>query len=452
MLKKEICTALFTKAIYIFCGALFLMFDGFVNGFPIVYSDTSTYIASGFEVETPFDRPITYGLFIRAFSLNGLSLWFVVFFQSLLLSYLIFLLIKQVAEESYLKYGLITIIILSVFTGVSWTASQLMPDIFTSIALIAAILILLGKFKKRELIFLYTIFFFSIAMHISHLIFFALFLIILFALRKYFFLGSFYSRVKQKITIMFFLVIISIIAMSSAISKSKHVFLMGAMVEHGIAQSFLNDNCGSAEYKLCAYKDSLPDKAYKFIWDEKSPFYKIGGWEGTKEEFNKIIFKTLTTPKYIRIHIAESCKATIQQLILFGIGDGNGSFLSGTRLYERVEKYIPSDLHFYSVSNQNKEQFGFIKYFNMFYSAIIIMSSMLLIFFSVKYKSYFIPNIYFIIIAICTGVLLNAWSCGTFANAVDRLGCKMIWLIPFLAIITAIKIFDSNRNLVRKKK
>ena len=41
------------------------------NGYPIVYSDTSSYIISGFELETLKDRPITYGLFIRATSQIG---------------------------------------------------------------------------------------------------------------------------------------------------------------------------------------------------------------------------------------------------------------------------------------------------------------------------------------------------------------------------------------------
>jgi len=36
-------------------GALLLIADAIYNGFPIVYSDTSTYIVSGFGLETPFD-------------------------------------------------------------------------------------------------------------------------------------------------------------------------------------------------------------------------------------------------------------------------------------------------------------------------------------------------------------------------------------------------------------
>jgi len=35
---------------------------------------------------------------------------------------------------------------------------------------------------------------------------------------------------------------------------------------------------------------------------------------------------------------------------------------------------------------------------------------------------------------IILSILINAWVCGTFANAIDRLGSKMIWLIPLLVL------------------
>src|SRR5688572_24330600 len=163
--------------IFILLGALFLMSAAFYNGFPIVYSDTSTYLASGFEIETPVDRPITYGLFIRAASLNGFSLWLVIFFQTLILSYLIFQVCKLIfGEKRFLSFGLITLLLLSVLTGVSWTTSQVMPDIFTPVALLCMLLVLFGKHKKFASILLYSVFFLSVAMHMSHLILFSLLL------------------------------------------------------------------------------------------------------------------------------------------------------------------------------------------------------------------------------------------------------------------------------------
>ncbi|MEP7263704.1 MAG: hypothetical protein ABI772_04370 [Bacteroidota bacterium] len=431
----------------VLAGTLCLMLDAFYNGFPIVYSDTSTYIASGFEFETPFDRPITYGLFLRIFSLNGLSLWFVIFFQALILSYLIFLLIRVITDEkSFLKFGLLTIIFLSMFTGLSWTVSQLMPDIFTSIGLLCATLILFGNFKRAILILLHVLFFLSVAMHLSHVLLFSVLLIAIFFFRNYILPKHDFPKRNFNISMLFLLTIFSITTMGSAMSKSKHVFFIGAMVEHGIVKKYLYDNCDTKQYKLCAYKDSLPDRAYKFVWDEKSPFYKIGGWKETRSEFNEIIYGTLTQPKYIWLHIKESFKATLSQLTQFKIGDGNGSFLKGTLLFERISKYFSRDLTSYSASKQNQSQLNLLNYFNLLFSIIIILSLLLFLFFRLKFKNVFNGQLKSTTILFFIGVLFNAWDCGTFANAIDRLGCKMIWLISFTTIITLLKILYSRRR------
>lgn len=151
--------ARFKSALIILFGALCLIIDAFYNGYPIVYSDTSTYLASGFKLEAPIDRPITYGLFIRLTSLNGFSLWLTVFFQALLLSYLLYLFFKHFVGEAFaLKYSLPLILFLSLFTGISWTSSQLLTDIFTPIAVLSLILILFGNIKKRQLIFLFIVY------------------------------------------------------------------------------------------------------------------------------------------------------------------------------------------------------------------------------------------------------------------------------------------------------
>jgi hypothetical protein len=430
---------------FLFCivlGALALMTDAFINGFPIVYSDTSTYLASGFQLETPFDRPITYGLFLRVFSLNGLSTWLVVFAQATITSTLIFLTVKLLTgNKRFLKIGLITSVFLALFTGLSWTVSQLMPDIFTPIALLCIVMIFSGEFKRGKMVLLYVLFLLSVAMHISHILLYGLILIAAFIVKRFFFSDIFQTARNSQIAILLALTIIAIVTMGSAISKSKHVFFMGAMVEHGILQQFLDDKCNTTDYKLCVYRNSLPEKAYQFVWDEDSPFYKIGGWKESKQEFNEIIFETLTTPKYIGLHIKESLKATFQQLVLFKIGDGNGSFPEGTQLHSRIHKYFPNDLDQYANSRQNQSQLGFLDVFNSLFSAVIILSLIILVFLQIRFWNQFNGHFKLVLIVLLTGILLNAWDCGTFANAIDRLGCKMIWLIPFMAILSGVRLF-----------
>lgn len=431
----------FKFILFVFLGALCLMTDAFYNGFPIVYSDTSTYIASGFELETPFDRPITYGLLIRIFSMNGLSLWLVVFFQGIILSYLIYILVRLITgSNSYLKYGLLIIAFLSVFTGISWTVSQIMPDVFTPIALVSLILVLFNTTSRWVVVLLYAIFFISVATHMSHILLFGILLLLIFSLRNFLLPIKNSPDRNSKIAWLLLLTITSVITMGSALSKSKHVFFMGALVEHGILKNYLKDFCAAKQYKLCAYKDSLPDRAYKFIWDEESPFYKIGGWRETEKEFNEIIYATLTQPKFIAMHLMESFKATIQQLKLFSINDGNISFLKGTLLYQRISQYFPHELKAYSSSKQNQSQFAFIDFFNTLFQIIVILGLMAILIIWPLFTGILGSHVKIIVLIFLGGIVLNAWDCGTFANAIDRLGCKMIWLVPFAASLLIIRI------------
>ncbi|NTV83243.1 MAG: hypothetical protein HGA23_02950, partial [Bacteroidales bacterium] len=59
-----------TAFFHILCGSVILSIIGLYNGYPLVYSDTGTYIASGLQEFVPNDRPMIYGLFIKLFSFN----------------------------------------------------------------------------------------------------------------------------------------------------------------------------------------------------------------------------------------------------------------------------------------------------------------------------------------------------------------------------------------------
>lgn len=433
-------------------GALLLLFSAYINGFPIVYSDTSTYLASGFELEAPFDRPIMYGLLLRLSSLNGISLWFTIFSQGLIVSILIYKLLRTcVPELKSINLIFISIIaFISLCTSASWTTSQLIADIYTPILILSLIILTIGKSEKWFNILNYTIFFFATATHISHVSFNIILLLSIIIVRQ-----SNLINLKEHINfrpliICFSLSVLSILTMGSALSKSKHGFLMGALVEHGIAKKYLDENCEDSNYKFCAYKDSLPDKAWKFLWEESSPFYKMGGWKGTKKEFNEIIFNTLTRWEYINLHIKVSFEATIDQLTKFNVGDGNGAFLEGTLLHQRINNYFKNETSQYESSLQNNKNLKFLNWYNTVMLSVVMVSILILVLIIVKKKRQD-KKLLSIILIVILGILINSWACGTLANAIDRLGTKVIWLIPLISIIGVINIWY-RKLLTRKTK
>lgn len=445
MLKFE--TNRLTGVLVVVVSAFVLMAPAFLNGFPIVYSDTSTYIVSGFELETPFDRPIIYGVFLWLSSLAGISLWLTVLVQCLLLAWLIHLSIHR-----FLDFGsrtnlvtLLVILFLSLFTSVSWTASQLMPDIFTSIMLLSSILVLSTNRKcgLRPLIGLYIIFFVSAAMHMGHLSFNVGFLVAILVLRKLKFAQLQKLIPLAPVLILLTLSLATILTMGSAFAKSRNPFFMGALVEHGIAKKYLDQNCEFTQYKMCIYKDSLPKYAWEFLWEMESPFYKMGAWTETREEFGEIIRGTLTSPEFIGMHLRESVKATAEQIVKFKIGDGNGSFLNGTLLHERIAHYFPQELSEYENSKQSLDQLFFIETANMIIAFVVIVAFGL----SCLLATMKIQGFNKLFTLILLGVIVNAWVCGTFANAIDRLGSKLIWLVPLLAIIGLLKFWQTKSRV-----
>lgn len=70
-------------------GTLISCFFGFYNRYPFVYSDTGTYLYSGFANFIPWDRTIFYGLFCRHISLET-SPWLIIITQSFLINVLLY--------------------------------------------------------------------------------------------------------------------------------------------------------------------------------------------------------------------------------------------------------------------------------------------------------------------------------------------------------------------------
>ena len=428
-------------------GSLFLLLPALINGFPLVYADTSTYIASGFQLETPFDRPITYGIFLRVFSLNGASAWFVIWAQSLIVTILLYLLATTFAsKKSYSNWtflGLITWV--SLFSSLAWTTSQLIADIFTSVSLLAITLLIVKPHPKLMRLFLYTLFILASASHLSHITINILLLSLILVARA---LNIFQLKKSIALPPLLYGLALSFLVMAtmgSALGKSKHGFLMGALVEHGIAKTYLDEHCEEIDYAFCTYKDSLPAKAWDFLWNDESPFYKLGGWKGTKDEFNAIIKGTLTKPKYILLHIQASLLATGDQLLSFQIGDGNNAFQKSSPLFLRLEKYFSQAADQYSSSLQAKEKLTFLGIYNQILS-IIVYASFFILSLSLVLKGRQTESRQLtIVLILLMGILVNAWACGTLANAIDRLGAKMIWILPLVSYLHLHYIWEHRR-------
>ena len=252
----------------------------------------------------------------------------------------------------------------------------------------------------------------------------------------------------KKLFILLALSAIAMITMVTPLSKSKHIFFMGSLLEKGVLKKYLDENCSSKNYKLCAYKDALPKKADDFWWDPSSPLNKMGDWKAVKPEFNDIIHDIFTRPACIKQYAIATVKQTVNQLITVNIGDGNQSFPTGSYVNRTLVKYFPKEVQNFNSATQNKVQLlDTVALPNKIFIIIILccLPGLLYIFF--KWRK--LKNDMKLLLIVCIiSILLNSLDCAAFGTINGRYGCKMVWLIPFCVLVfVTSKIANKEKNV-----
>ncbi|MFA6056705.1 MAG: hypothetical protein WC756_00795 [Taibaiella sp.] len=449
------------KALRRFCliivSSFFLLLPALYNGFPIVTQDTGTNIACGWKFYVPIDRPITYGIFILISSLFGISLWGVVWAQTFILVYYLRRVVEKLLGTLYNdRFFLAIIIILTAFTTIPWYCSQLLPDIFTSILVLAVVDFYLsprGSLGKRILTFIAICIF--IEMHNSHLIIALIFCVC----------ARFYSLVRRnkwfikKTLVLFFITLTSFVTISFfnlwegnsfRPSASSHVFLMARMTETGLLDDFLKEYCPTEHYTLCKYQGQTGDRYWDFMWSDKGHLHDVGGWDKAEKEYNTIIRRTLTRPKYLAFHIYESFEGTLRQLSQYTI-----EFVPqgpGSSPYNTIEQYYPREIKEYRTSLQQIDRLGtkmpvFDVVFLFFGLGTIVVA---LFVYNNKPGNPGQLNWNFTLIIFLAFSIVNAWVTATFSTVYLRMESRVLWLIPFACTLYILKNYLEQRESRQK--
>ncbi len=448
-------TARFTKILFVLFGGLLLCFQGFFNKYPLLYFDTGTYVMSGFSGIVPFDRPLTYGLFLRHTSLSE-TLWLVIFAQGIIVSLLIYYFLKYFLRSKHLLlFHTSLCIFLVFFTGLSVNVSQLIPDIFALVFIMAlALLLLVDSLSKRDLGIIIFLTWLGIIMHNSHsLIAFGILLLV--SLYAFWNKKSGISR-KQLILgwAISFIGLFSIPSIHYVVgnefvtSKGSHLFIMARLVESGIVDLFLADNCDKKEYWLCEYQGKIPTE---LIWDLKhSPVRKkwtgADVWTKSKPEFDLIIKEIVTTPKYLFKLLIKSIPHTAQQFCNFHTGT-TPQLGKKTPAYNSIKKRYSDEIR----SLERSYQFGrphWLKYdpINnrqswLFFFSLLFFITVLMVP-SIRSQLSLVQKqlILFVLIAMFS----NAFVCSNLSTIIPRYQSRIFCLYPiadFICLVTLVSVF-----------
>jgi hypothetical protein len=441
------------KIFYILVSSLILIIPAFYNRFPFFYSDSALYIGSSITLIPTTDRPIGYALFIRGVSWQS-SLWLVIYFQALITNLVIYFILNKVNKKWNLNFLHISVLIVfSVFCSLGWYVSQLMPDIFTSLLLLSVYIYFSEKRKfSFGILLLLLLMMLGLVVHLSNFPIFILCLatvlgLVLFSKRY---------REKRKHYLIKMIAPILVVIISANIlmiynytyfnkyklSTTSNVFFLARLIDTGVIEEYLEDNCGNYNFTLCQYKNEIPRSSQLFIWGQDGPYYKTGSWSTPHEDYNIMIRDILTTPKYLKVVLFDFAVSPFKQLINFRIGEGiDCAFDENSAPIQYVLSKFPRseikrDL---LLSEQNTGKMDF-REINILHYLIILASLLTIIY--VLFKKKLSDNIFMLTWVILSGLFYNAAICADLSNVLNRYQSRVIWLLPLLAIILAIETLN----------
>ncbi|MDA3880703.1 MAG: hypothetical protein PF436_09975 [Prolixibacteraceae bacterium] len=415
-------------------ATIVLCFWAFYNTYPLYFnSDSAAYLDAAFYRSVGPDRPIIYGLWMYFLSFQR-TLWPVVITQSLIVALLLYYWFFYFNHnKKFLPYYLVFIFFVTLFTGASFETSWLMPDVFTGIAILSAGLLLFVKnIRLADFIIISFLTVISIVMHNSHF-YICLGLILIWLT------GFMVKSIKSEFNTaninlnraLYILLLIIVSHFSSALinlnyggsfksSNGGTIFFMGTLVEMGVIDTYLGENCETKQYDLCQYKDTLPNN---FIWASNSPIHLNGGWDGNKEEYGIITKEILTTPRYLKTVVFKSAMNTLKQFFHFDTGEAN---TPTPKIKQSFSTFYPEE---YKNLVNSKQYNGLLNFRFTNYTQTIMFALSLFVYLIVLFSGQTSAKYRLLIIFIFLALIINAWICGTFSGVFFRYQARLVWLL-----------------------
>lgn len=447
--------------LYLLAVAFLVSGLAFVNRYPFVYDDTGSYIRSAWELKAMEDRPIGYGLFIRAVTWKS-TLWPVVIVQGLLIAWLLFEVLKQFLPKGTCTWRvhLLLVATLMLCSTMPWYAAQLMPDVFAAMIPLVLFLLIHGRdisMLRRGLMWVCLPM--MLMTHYSYCAMAMLLLIgaaVLGLLRK----GKerpprFWSNWSGGVLALVFS--IGFVTWHNAMSgfrpvfsPSANVFFTGRLCQGDVLGSFLRAHCDEHAYPVCPYMDELPTIPGNFIWPENSITNKMHmSMAQADTALAPMVHDVLTDPGSLSAYLGSVLVTTVSQLFQLDAGSGFGSYYVDSGPYVSVHEYVPEDVSYYITSLQAYNAWRFDVVSRVVIMALLV--SVLVIAWCWPRKEVDARPRRFARLLL-VWVVLNAAVTGGLANVYDRLQGRVTWLVVLVACVLLLRTAWAQRLMLRYAK
>ena len=434
-------------------ATLLLLAPALWNGFPLLFFDSGAYLARPFDGSLSPGRSMVYGLLLAAGS--GLDFWPVVIVQAAVSVWVIALVLRAhgFGERPLLLVSLTAV--LAAATSLPWLAGQLMPDLFSGLAVLALHLLLfraaeLGRYEKIGLVALIA---FAAASHNATLIVLAG--LVLAAALFYLGRNELVARAGLLQGAGALLLGAGVLLTANATVGKEFAwtpggtgFLFSRLIQDGIVARYLAEHCPDKRFKLCTLRKKLPTNGDDFLWHQgdKGPFAQIGYYWDRGGEMTTIARESLR--RYPGMHVATALRSTAKQLAMVGTGDGIVPTVWDA--YGEIERLVPGAVPAAHAARQRTDTLIDFAKLNLLHAPLAWASMALIplwLFFAFRRRK--LQPLGALAATVGLALVGNAFVCGVFSGPHDRYGARLVWMAPFLLAIALAYLVPLVQGLPR---
>jgi hypothetical protein len=425
---------------------LAFLWPAFDNGFPLIFFDTGGYMQRGLEGDLPVGRSVIYGAFLMAFCWGPLGYWPAIAVQAGLTAWVLGLVLRARGlgdARVLLAIGAG----LAIATALPWFTAQMMPDWLAAAATLALWLLFaasdrLGRAEKAGLCAVIAL---AIASHMAlALLSFGLAVVgaVLYGWRR---LG---------LPALALALGISLIPLGNFLSAGDPrppaagaSFLLGRLIQDGLAKAYLDEVCPDPTLRLCAVKDDLPRTANDFLWGPpswKGTAQSLGGIVAVNDEARRIVLGSLA--RHPLRNVGAAFLDTAQQLARFRTGDGIVLGLWHPRW--RMEVQHPELLPAFDAARQQREGFDFAAW-NRVHVPVGALSLVLLAGLLIWRTARGVGPDARMLAFLGLALVGNALICGALANPHDRYLSRMVWVATLGVVLVMLGRWRAAHGLHR---
>jgi hypothetical protein len=391
----------------------------------------------------PMSRSPYYGVLVFVFLQSEAFL--LALFQSLVVAYVVWLVVRHICPGNVTKPYLLTGAICAVVTPLPYFSAYAMPDVFAAMVPLCLFLLCFGRrgLTAVQQVFCWVILAASVAIHSSHIL-------LTFGLLALLVLLWLWPRVRPLISgwllsCLAFVTGVSAVFVFAFVSHAVFgswpqslPFLTARGIEDGPVAEMIENDCYGHDFAICEAGPLDNQGSQFFLWGQNG--YYQSADDDTKQRLSDEDFSAFLTAAKANplMQLKASLRNTARQLGMFGLYE----FDTAKRVFaESAPHYMGgSDLGRYgaSLAVEGRYPFGFASTFVYAAAAFSLLTV------TYVYGARPVSNAALALgVLILATLLMNAVICGVLSDPHHRYQGRVIWLLPFLATLL---VFQTSKK------